>query len=45
MNRILLWSLIAVGMVGAYIFYSSRATPSLNVTPEAQREIDKARQR
>lgn len=45
MRKILLWSIIAAGLVSAYIFYSSRATPSLNVTPEAQREIDKARQR
>lgn len=45
MNRILLWSLIAAGLLCAYIFYNSRATPSLNVTPDAQRAIDRARQR
>ena len=43
-KRILLWVII-VGtlMIGFILYYRSGSGDDLNVTPEAQREIDKAK--
>jgi len=41
-KRILLWVILAAALVIGYLIY--RPTP-LNVAPDAQRQIDKAKQR
>jgi hypothetical protein len=43
-KRILLWLLVGV-LVIAFVFYRSRPRVRLNVTPDAAREIEKAKRR
>jgi hypothetical protein len=44
-KRILLWLVVAVALVITLIVYSTRSTSNLNVTPDAEREIEKAKRR
>jgi hypothetical protein len=46
MNRTVLWLIIAaVILIGFVLYYRSRSGNNLNVTPDAKREIEKAKQR
>jgi hypothetical protein len=45
MKRILLWLIVAVALVVAFQFYRSRSGTRFNVTPDAEREIEKAMRR
>ena len=45
MNRTLLWLIVAVAVVTAFLLCSNRSAGNLNVTPDAGREIEKAKQR
>jgi hypothetical protein len=44
MKRPLLWLIVAAVLVIGFIIYRSRSA-SLNVTPDAKREIEKAKRR
>jgi hypothetical protein len=43
MNRILLWLIIVALLLGGLVLYRSRAGSDLNVTPDAAREIERAK--
>jgi uncharacterized membrane-anchored protein len=43
-KRILLWLILVAALVVAFAIYRSRSG-SLNVTPDAEREIEKAKRR
>ena len=45
MKRILLWLIVAVALVIGFVLYHSHSTTKLNVTPDAEREIEKAKRR
>jgi hypothetical protein len=45
MKRTLLQLIIAAILILAFVWYRSRPRTHLNVTPDAQREIEKAKQR
>jgi hypothetical protein len=45
MNRTLLWLVVVAALVLAFLLYSNRSASNLNVTPDAQREIEKAKRR
>ena len=45
MKQILLWVIIAAVLVIGLLLYRSRSGDHLNVTPDAQREIEKAERR
>ena len=45
MKQILLWLIVALVLVIGFLLYRSRSGDHLNVTPEAQREIEKAERR
>jgi hypothetical protein len=44
-NKILLWLFLAAALVTAVALYRSHASRRFNVTPDAQREIEKAMRR
>jgi hypothetical protein len=44
-KQILLWLIVALVLVIGFLLYRSRSGDHLNVTPEAQREIEKAERR
>ena len=45
MKRILLYLIVAAVLLIAFLIYRSRPRTHLNVTPDAQREIEKAKRR
>jgi hypothetical protein len=45
MNRLLLWLILVAVLVIAFALYRSQPRDRLNVTPEAERAIDKAKRR
>ncbi len=46
MNRLLLlWLIVAAVLVIGFVLYLSRPGSELNVTPDAEREIEKAKRR
>lgn len=45
MKRVLLWLIVAAALVIAFALYRSQPRDRLNVTPEAEREIEKAKRR
>jgi hypothetical protein len=45
MKRTLLRLIVAAVLVLAFVWYRTRSRTHLNVTPDAQREIEKAKQR
>jgi hypothetical protein len=45
MKRILLWLILAGLLAIGFLLYRSRSDSNLNVTPDAKREIEKAKQR
>jgi hypothetical protein len=45
MNRTLLWVIVAAALLIGFILYRSHSTTKLNVTPDAEREIEKAKRR
>jgi Tfp pilus assembly protein PilO len=44
-KRILLWLIVALVLVIGFVLYRSRSVSELNVTPEAEREIERAKRR
>jgi len=44
-KRILLWLIVIAVLVIGFVLYRSRSGSHLNVAPDAQREIDKAKRR
>jgi hypothetical protein len=44
-KRILLWLIVAAVLVVGFLLYRSRPGTHLNVTPDAEREIEKAKRR
>jgi hypothetical protein len=45
MKRILLWLIVAIALLITFVIYRSRSGGPLNVTPDAAREIEKAKGR
>ena len=45
MKRVLLWLIVAAILVIGFVLYRSRSDANLNVTPEAEQEIEKAKRR
>jgi hypothetical protein len=45
LKRILLWLIVAIALLIALVIYRSRSGGRLNVTPDAAREIEKAKER
>ena len=45
MSRALTWVIIVLSILLAYVLYDRWSRSRLHVTPEAQREIDKAKER
>lgn len=45
MKRILLWLILALMLAAGLLLYRSRSGNHWNVTPEAEREIEKAQRR
>ena len=45
MQRFLLWLIVLIGLVIAALLYRSWSENDLNVTPDAAREIEKAKSR
>ena len=45
MNRTLLWLIVAVALMIGFVLYRSHSATKLNVTPDAEREIEKAKRR
>jgi len=45
MKRTLLWLIVAAALVLAFLLYHSHSATKLNVTPDAEREIEKAKRR
>ena len=45
MKRILLLLILAAVLVAGFLLYRSRPESHLNVTPDAEREIEKAKRR
>ena len=45
MNRTLLWLIVVAALVIGFVFYRSHSATKLNVTPDAEREIEKAKRR
>jgi hypothetical protein len=41
-KRILLWIIVAAALVTGFVLYRARSGSRLNVTPDAEREIEKA---
>jgi hypothetical protein len=44
-KRIVLWLLVTAALAIGFAIYRSRSRSDLNVTPEAAREIEKAKRR
>jgi Tfp pilus assembly protein PilO len=44
-KRTLLWLIVAAVLVIGFVLYRSRSRDHLNVTPDAEREIEKAKRR
>jgi hypothetical protein len=44
-NRTLLWLILAVVLVIGFLSYRSRSRNNLDITPDAKREIEKAKRR
>jgi Tfp pilus assembly protein PilO len=44
-SRTVLLLIIAAALVIGYLFYRSNSATNLNVTPDAEREIEKAKRR
>jgi hypothetical protein len=44
-KRPLLWLIVAVALMIGFLLYRARSGSNLNVTPDAGREIEKARRR
>jgi hypothetical protein len=44
-KALLLWLIVAVILLIGFLLYRSQSGSDLNVTPEAEREIEKARRR
>ena len=45
MSRFLKWAIIVLSILLAFVLYDRWSRSRLQVTPEAQREIDKAKER
>jgi cytochrome c-type biogenesis protein CcmH/NrfF len=45
MRRILLWLIVVAVLVIGFVVYRSRSRNHLDVTPDAQREIERAKRR
>ena len=45
MKKILLWIIVVAALAIGFVLYRSRSRIHLNVTPDAEREIEKAKQR
>jgi HAMP domain-containing protein len=45
MKRLFLWLALALVLLIAFLFYRSRSANRLDVTPDAAREIEKAKRR
>jgi hypothetical protein len=45
MKRVLLWLIVAAVVVTGVLIYRARSRNHLNVTPDAEREIEKAMHR
>jgi hypothetical protein len=45
MSRFLKWMIVVLAIVLAFVLYDRWSRKRLHVTPEAQREIDKAKER
>jgi cytochrome c-type biogenesis protein CcmH/NrfF len=45
MKKVLLWLIVAAVLVIGFAVYRSRSRNHLDVTPEAHKEIEKAKQR
>jgi hypothetical protein len=45
MKRALLWLIVAAVLVAGFVLYRARSGSDLNVTPEANREIERAKRR
>jgi hypothetical protein len=45
LKRLVLWLVVAVVVLIGFLLYRSRSGNDLNVTPEAEREIEKAKRR
>jgi len=45
LKQLLLWLIVVVILLIVLLLYWSQSASNLNVTPEAQREIDKAQRR
>jgi len=45
LKRLVLWLVVAVVLLIGFLLYRSRSGNGLNVTPEAGREIEKAKRR
>jgi len=43
MKRILLWLIVAAVLVIGFVLYRSRSGDRLDVTPDAERQIEKAK--
>jgi hypothetical protein len=43
LKRLLLWLIVAVVLLIGFLLYRSQSGNDLNVTPEAEREIEKAK--
>jgi hypothetical protein len=44
-KQLLLWLIVAAVLMVGFLLYRSRSRGSLNVTPDAQQEIDRAKRR
>ncbi len=45
MKKILLWIIVVAALAIGFVLYRSRSRTHLNVTPDAEREIEKAKRR
>ena len=45
MRQTLLWLILALALVIGWVLYRSPSRPRLNVTPDAERHIEKAKRR
>jgi hypothetical protein len=45
MKGVILWLIVAAVLLVAFLFYRPRSPSDLNVTPDAAREIERAKQR
>lgn len=45
MNRTLLWLIVAVLLILSFVVFRTRSGRHLNISPDAEREIEKAKRR